>query len=351
MFPATRVRLLAAAAWAVSITAGATPRGMAPPAIGAAREALSVDWRFRAGSTVHVPPVVGSDGTAYVGTSDGSLEAVGPDGVLRWSVTLEGAVIWAPVKDGSGRLYVATAGQRIHSFLPSGARGWVLRSPVAVATDPVVAPWGLLFGAADGSIWAVSSRGAALWHADVGQPISASPGVRGRRIVIGTAAGDALFFDGAEKRFAARLGATIRCPPAVLEDGSAVVLAGSSVLRLDSHGAVLWRRDGFDWLGADGDGIYAASEQGELVRFAGDGTPARSIHVGVSISAPPVVGGDGSVFVPADSGDVVLVRTDGSLRVVRVAAAPLHRPVLDPSRRRLLVTAGDGTLAALTLPD
>jgi hypothetical protein len=55
------------------------------------------------------------------------------------------------------------------------------------------------------------------------------------------------------------------------------------------------------------------------------------------------------IFVPSDAGALVVVGSDGSVRSVKVASAPLYRPVIDPGRHRLLATAGDGTLAAISL--
>jgi outer membrane protein assembly factor BamB len=297
------------------------------------------------------PPAVAGDGTAYIGTSDGSLEAIGPDGVLRWSVTFEGSVAWAPILDDTGRVYVATTAQKIHSFLPSGVRGWVLRAPVHIATDPVLSVWGLLFGGSDGSLWAVSPRGFALWHSEIKEPLSVGPGVHGRRIVVGTVNGDAVFFDGASKRFGAQLGGRVRCPPVVFRDGSAALLAGTSLYRLDPRAAVVWRRDGIDWIGSEGDDVYAVSDQGELIRFSTDGAATRHVPLGAPASGPPAVDPSGAVFVPADSGEIVVIRADGSTTAVKIANAPLYRPTTDPARRRLVVTAGDGTLAAVTLPN
>lgn len=347
MFPTLRrwpllaASLLAGNALAVADHAQTAASGRAP---------LTVEWRFHAGSTVAGPPRVGSDGTVYIGTSEGSFEAIGLDGVLRWSVTLEGAVAWAPIQDAAGRLYVATTAQRIHSLLPSGIIGWALRPPVHIATDPVLSSWGILFGGSDGSLWAVSSRGVALWHVEMGQSASAGPGVNGRRIVVGTANGDTIFLDGAGKRFVARLGERIRLPPVVFQDGSAAVLSGSSLYRLDSRAAVLWRRDGIDWFGTEGESVYAVSVRGEFLRLSEDGTPSRNVALGAAASAPPALD-RGTAFVPADSGDVLVVQADGSVRSIRVARAPLYEPIVDSKRGRLLVASGDGTLASVALSD
>lgn len=323
----------------------------APESAGTPNEAKPfVAWRFHAGGTLAGSAAVGPDGTTYVGTSEGSLVAIGVDGVLLWSVTLDGSVAWPPVVGEGERVYVATAAQKIHAFFSSGVRGWTLRSPVRIAADPVLAAWGILFGGGDGSVWAVSSRGAPLWHMDVGEPLSATAGVHGNRIVVGTASGRAVFFDGASKRFAANLGARIRSAPVVFRDGSAAVLAGLSLFRLDQRAGVVWRRDGIEWFGTSGDAVFAVSDRRELMWLLPDGTPSRRARLGATASGPPVAG-EGAVFVPCDSGEIVLVGVDGAQRSIIVGTSPLYAPVLDPKRHRLVLAAGDGTVAAISLPN
>ena len=46
--------------------------------------ALARAWRYATGARVQSSPVVGDDGTVYVGSGDGALYAVAADGALRW---------------------------------------------------------------------------------------------------------------------------------------------------------------------------------------------------------------------------------------------------------------------------
>jgi hypothetical protein len=85
--------------------------------------------------------------------------------------------------------------------------------------------------------------------------------------------------------------------------------------------------------------------------LSGDGEPSRRVRLGERASAAPVTGDGGDVFVPCDSGDLVVVHADGAQRVIAIGSTPLHAPVFDAKRRRLLLSAGDGTVAAIALPD
>ena len=41
-------------------------------------------WAFRTGKGVFSTPVIGGDGTVYVGSADTFFYAIGPSGKLRW---------------------------------------------------------------------------------------------------------------------------------------------------------------------------------------------------------------------------------------------------------------------------
>lgn len=43
-------------------------------------------WTFRAGGPIFSTPVVGADGTVYIGSADHVFYALGEDGALKWSV-------------------------------------------------------------------------------------------------------------------------------------------------------------------------------------------------------------------------------------------------------------------------
>lgn len=75
-------------------------------------------WRYATGSRLQAPPVRGPDGTLYLGTGDGRLLAISPEGTLLWQAHLGGAVEAPPIVAPDGTLYVATTGGRLYAFAP-----------------------------------------------------------------------------------------------------------------------------------------------------------------------------------------------------------------------------------------
>jgi outer membrane protein assembly factor BamB len=318
------------------------------PSVGA------LEWRFNAGSSIPAAPAVGADGTVYVGTGDGAVQAIAADGALRWSYTVEGAVSASPLVDSEGRVLVATSAARLYAFWPSGERAWALRMRAHVATElvPAAALGGVLVGTADGSLWALSERGSLLWHTDVGGPLSSALGASGRRIVAATHAGEAWLFDGAVKRSRTELGAPPRDAAVVFEDGSAALVAGSSLLCVNAEGRVAWRRDRVAWLGGSASSLLVIETEASgahtlLTRVGPDGRARMSARLPGSASGAPISGENGVVYVSGDAGELWAVTESGAVARSRIARTSLHRPVLDAARRRVVVAAGSGALTVV----
>jgi hypothetical protein len=142
----------------------------------------SVLWVFQAHPEVavhynHPPPVVGPDGTIYVGASARNdsgeeracLYAVGADGVEKTrlvgegpahagiQVTLDSKRSIAYGVDDDGGFYVLSAAQKLHQAPPSsprvGSRPATLEGPLAVSIQ------GTVYGGGDGGLYVISIGG------------------------------------------------------------------------------------------------------------------------------------------------------------------------------------------------
>lgn len=119
-------------------------------------------WILEIGKVACVSPVIGADGTIYVGTLNGELVAVNPDGTVKWKhqVTMlghpdyPGIITSTPALANDGNIYVITTvdgvienkrgdglksihirRSSLHSFTPTGNRRWSYRFPSAKTSD------------------------------------------------------------------------------------------------------------------------------------------------------------------------------------------------------------------------
>lgn len=73
---------------------------------------------------VNSAPVVGSDGTVYVGSPDTRFYAIGPDGSMKWRKTVTGSMISsAPAIAHSGAILINDS-MRLSAFTPQGDSIW-----------------------------------------------------------------------------------------------------------------------------------------------------------------------------------------------------------------------------------
>jgi outer membrane protein assembly factor BamB len=95
--------------------------------------ALQPKWSVEIGPVSYSSPAVGDNGTIYVGTTDGRLVAVSPDGVVLWTETFNDSVIvTSPAVGEDGNVYIVlnfrTPGRVIPflvSFTSAGEYRWV----------------------------------------------------------------------------------------------------------------------------------------------------------------------------------------------------------------------------------
>lgn len=93
-------------------------------------------WRVEVGSVGYGSPVIGADGTVYVGTLEGKLVAINPNGTIKWNLELTtrgsanfpGVVTGSPAVGGDGNIYViSTVNQNIRDHRNGADREFHIR--------------------------------------------------------------------------------------------------------------------------------------------------------------------------------------------------------------------------------
>ena len=73
-------------------------------------------WAFDTGGRVQAQPVVGPDGTIYVGTLEHRFFGVRPDGDMRWIYRAHGRVDGTPALLGDGTLLIGADDGRLYAL-------------------------------------------------------------------------------------------------------------------------------------------------------------------------------------------------------------------------------------------
>ena len=268
-----------------------------------------VVFRFGAGSGLFARPGVGQDGAIYVGSGDGYVHALWPDGSYRWSYTVKGRVTAPPVEDpATRRAFVVTSEARLYALEPDARLRWVFPLPVAPKSEMVLSPKGtLLFVGQDDHLYGVTTNGALVLRL-------AAPGARSAPVVLG--------------------------------DGKTVLVLNDTLATLKGYGFERAPLPGpfgaLAGLALDNNLAILACENDKSRALGGSGA-GDELDVASNCLAPPVRG-DGFFAVAEVRGDVRLFYPGDATVTLAVGASPL-RPVWDAPRHRLILSSATGAVA------
>ncbi len=299
-------------------------------------------WSFHAGAPLSGPPGVGADGSLAIGTVDGYVHALHPDGVFRYSYTVAGRVVASPVVLDDGLVLAASDKNRLYAIKPDGSLAWDtivaggVISPLAVDSSGRV--W---LRTGSGTAIAISRRGGVVGFAKIGRAMTLGPApLEGGGVAV--AGSDELGLIGEFGKFRRQSVASGLTGLLAVGQGF-VALRPGSLTRFGADLGAAWTRDAVDavlcasplvtleagtvrWLDTDG-------------RVLGD-AKARGVVAGPSACTPS------SVFALDGATNLVQIRKNGERLRVDTASGTIVG--LAASRAGALVAAyQDGRVVAL----
>jgi outer membrane protein assembly factor BamB len=281
-----------------------------------------IAWRFRTGARVFASPAIGPDGTIFVGSIDGTFNALSPDGRLLWSYAASAPIFSSAAVSDAGHVYVGCDDGTFLAFHPSGRVLWSDRREHAFDASPVIGDDGTIYMGGDGLL-AYTPRGGLRWRARTVGHVFSPPVVHPRQVVIfGTDAG-AVHGVGVDGRdvFRIDVGSPVLGGATVLETGLVVVASSAGdVLAFDRAGAIRWRvrideegvrstpavgLDGNVYLGSEGGRLHALDPETGQVRWR--------FQTGGPLRASPVVDAAGRIIVGSQDRSVYALDPRGEL--------------------------------------
>jgi outer membrane protein assembly factor BamB len=337
----------------IAARSSATPASSGAPdddAVELEEPGAEVLWRFHAGAPLVGPPVVASSGRVYVGTAEGYVHALGPDGSYLWSYTMPGPIQGGLAVDQRGVLYGGVRGQRVVAVSADGRLLWVLKISADPASELVLAPSGLLyFAGRDRSVYGVSPRGGVRVRIPIPEGIAAGPVVDGRgRAVVGAPPNRLYFAESALKKQRFVLSGSVTQAPLVAGGQGFYVVAGERLMALRDDGVWLWEREGVRAAALGPRGPVALSLDGVLSFLSHDGSERASVATGAGLSPPMLVDAAERVYSAVGRGGLATATPQGKVFRLRVAQDLVTSLVADGSRARVIVAAGGGTVLAFS---
>lgn len=237
-------------------------------------------WTYQTGARVFASPVVGHDGTIYVGSLDGQFVALNRDGSLKWRYSAGQKIYPSALVVGSSVIF-GTHQQELVSLSLEGQPRWKLPLQDVVDASATLGPDGKVYVVANGA-YAIDLLGRLHWHKPTADHVRSAPVIHpARLVIIGTTEGSLI---------------------ALRPDGS---LAWKVSLKGAIEGAASVDDDGH---------IYAGTGRGEIVQIDQAGNVLWRFSTGGEVRATPAIARDGTIIVGSYDGSVYAIRPSGSLR-------------------------------------
>jgi len=93
----------------------------------------TLKWKFETDDGVYSSPAIGSDGTIYIGSEDGNIYAINPDGSKKWAFLTGDFVESSPAIGSDGTIYVGSGDGNVYAI--NGDHVEQNASPTAVCQD------------------------------------------------------------------------------------------------------------------------------------------------------------------------------------------------------------------------
>lgn len=269
-------------------------------------------------------PALGTDGTLYLGTSDG-LIAISSTGSLKWSYSTGGEVRSSPAIGSEGTIYFGCNDYHLYAVKPDGSLKWKKQTQGEIYSSPSIALDGTIyFGSADSNLYAVSPEGYINWKRKLDLPVN-SKAIIGHNGDIYLPIGHCLYAvtpDNTIKWIYETSGGGIGVP-AIGADGTIYFSCGDGYLyALSSEGSLKWRcgtvgRISTPVLGSDGT-IYVTANyveydgqwwQGHIYAIATNGIVKWNNKLTENYSeacSDAILGADGNIYVSFFIGDYSL---------------------------------------------
>ena len=207
-------------------------------------------WRFRTAFNIVEGIVIDGNGTLYA--ADTNLNAVYPNGTLKWLFKLDGYCTSVPALASDGTIYIGTFKGRFYALNPNGTQKWKFTPPGtgnSITSSPAIANdgtiyFGLMGPGDNGRVYALKPNGSVKWYYDTGWWSCSSPAI-GEDGTIYIGSSDQYLYvlnPNGTLRWRYKTGGWIHSPPSVGDDGTIYVESFDGRLyALNSNGTLKWK--------------------------------------------------------------------------------------------------------------
>ena len=136
----------------------------------------TLKWKFKATDKIYSSPAVNENGTIYFGSYDNYLYALNPNGSLVWKFLTNEDVMSSPAISPDGTIYVGSDDNKLYAINPNGTIKWSFTTGGNILSSPTISADGIIFvGSLDGNLYAINTNGSLKWKYTADSGIQSSP--------------------------------------------------------------------------------------------------------------------------------------------------------------------------------
>jgi outer membrane protein assembly factor BamB len=307
-----------------------------------AHATTAAPWAFATGKGVFSSPIVGADGTIYVGSADRYFYALNPDGTVKWKQLTGEIIDSAGLLDDQGRVYVGSGDGHLYAFdAQTGAIAWTFEAdapgPRSIINwfegNVTIGPDGTLYAGNDNfHFYAIHRDGTLAWKVDMPDQTWSAPAIDpgdgqlfvGNNAMLTFLGANMFSFDHTGQRVwkHSEANGSVAASPMLTDDGAVIIGGFDGYVR-----AIDAVTNQERWTFATRDHIYASPAElpdGTIVQPSTDGTIyALDPKTGAQkwafdtlepIRSSPAVDADGHIYVGSGEGRLFVLNPDGTLR-------------------------------------
>jgi outer membrane protein assembly factor BamB len=134
-------------------------------------------WRLDVGFITNSPSVA-ADGTVYIGTEEGIVLAICRDSTLKWTYSTGSPILSLCSIGNDGTIYFGCYDGRLHAVSPGGQRKWSYLTRGPIVSSPALSSEGIIyFGSGDRGLRALDLNGHRIWKFEAQRAIFSSPAI------------------------------------------------------------------------------------------------------------------------------------------------------------------------------
>ena len=293
-------------------------------------------WKYATGGPITAAPALGSDGTVIVGSHEGMVHVVQPNGSVRWKQATGDVVFGSAAVDLQGNVLVGSGDDHLYKLdMVRSALAWRVKlgnckattgvGPEASRCDadggPTVGPDGIVYVGGAG-VFALSGQGKLIWQYPTLRRVPTAPALHPAGFLVAGGHDDTVFALslGGQKLWDFRAGDDIESSPMIADDGTIYVGSDDQkVYALSPSGNLLWAfvtRDDVrasPALGRNGQ-IIVGGFDGLLYAISPDGTLAWTFRAADRIVSSALIDARGAILFGAQDDRLYALEADGTLR-------------------------------------